>query len=318
VAGIARCGDAGFLVDPRRAMVYRVDLPSGTVKGRIGGGELLEPAVVAADCEADRLYVVDSRTVFAYRMSNGASVTRYKLPPRTFYSGSFPALSGDGRVLFLSALWAPADHNTNSLDAFFLGHKLGLRLSLDDGTTAPLVNPIKIGCRSPSWSCGQISVAVTGGSRDGRLIVSQGQSRDILVSRLGGGEGVLVDIGSPLFRSDGTMLPRGADFGAKSRWDAENSYVDSVMVFGRTIATVHVRERAPSGDDPSTRFTVLMNLHSLEGARLACDIGLPDVPRGRDRESLYVADYEPEGRSSAVTKVDIVRIIPGARSFRVR
>ena len=62
----------------------------------------------------------------------------------------------------------------------------------------------------------------------------------------------------------------------------------------------------------------LMNLHSLDGVPLACDIALPDVPMGCDRESLYAVDYEPNGRSSTVTKVDIVRIIPGARSFRTR
>jgi hypothetical protein len=313
VTGIARCGDTGFLVDVATATVYRVDLRSGTVRGQIGKGEFLQPAAIAADCEADRLYVVDFRAVVAYRVSDSAMVRKYTLPAHTFSFHGMATLDDRRQALFLSVFLAPSDHNMNPLESKWADIKLGLRLSLDDGKVVPLIAPFELGCRNICCGCKQVSVAVAGGANDGRIVVSQGQSHDVQVSRPDGTDALLVDITSPLFWSDASD---GTNAGTPSAWGAKNSYVDSVVVFKETIATAHVLERLPKNGAGGGRFVVLMNLHSLRGEPLACDIALPGIPMGHDRESLYIAD--DAGKSSNPREVDIVRIVPGARSFRTR
>jgi hypothetical protein len=323
VTGIARCGDTGFLADVANATVYRVDLPSGAVQGQARKGELVQPAGIAADCAADRLYVVDFRAVVAYRVSDGALVRKYVLPAHTFSFHGMATL-GDRRQatgapggarytsLFLSVFQAPEERNENPVERVWADTKLGLRLSLDDGNVVPLVAPLELGCRNNGFGCKQISVGVTDGAKDSRIVVSQGQSRKVQISRLDGTHPLLVDIKSPLFLSDGTQ---GTNAGLRSDWGVKNSYVDSVVVFGQTVATTHVRQRLPNGGAGRGRFVVLMNLHSLGGDPLACDIALPGIPMGHDADSLYVAD---DGRSSNPAEVDIVRIVPGARSFNGR
>jgi hypothetical protein len=308
VSGIARCGDTGFLVDVANATVYRVDLPSGTVRGQTAKGELVQPAAITADCEGDRLYVVDFRAVLAYRVSDDTLVRKYTLPAHTFSLHGMATLDDRRQALFLSVFLAPSDQNTNPLESKWADIMLGLRLSLDDGKVVPLVAPFELGCRNLCCGCKQISVAVATGGKDARIVVSQGQSRNVQISRPDGTNALLVDITSPLFWSDASGA---TNVGQQTAWGARNSYVDSVVVFGETIATTHVRERLPGAG--SGRFVVLMNLHSLRGEPLACDIALPGIPMGHDRDSLYIAD--DAGTSSKPGEVDIVRVVPGARSF---
>ncbi len=76
------------------------------------------------------------------------------------------------------------------------------------------------------------------------------------------------------------------------------------------IGTVHSFLRFPSG----WRFgefiqpQVFLNLHARDGRRRVADIGLPELPVGRDADGLYVVDYGEKGRQGSHLEVSILRI----------
>jgi hypothetical protein len=87
-------------------------------------------------------------------------------------------------------------------------------------------------------------------------------------------------------------------------------HIVRVFAFGETIATVHSHNRTHDWKPgQQTDFDVFMNLHTLDGRGVVCDIGLPGLPVGRDDTSLYVVDYGASGRRRFGTEpVTLVRV----------
>jgi hypothetical protein len=290
--------------------------------GQIGRrGELIEPRAIAADCSGDRLYVIDWHAVVVYRISDGAFVRTYTLPPGVSIRGRFATATQDHQELYVSALWEPTRDfsRTYPQEALFKGAKLGLRLSLNDGRTEPLVRAFELGCRGYADGCWKSSVAVSESAEGRRWVVSQGPSQNLLVYGPSTRDRRMVNVSSPLFKSDGRPLERGAGREAQLAWSADNSDIEGVMVFGDTITTIHSHiDSSKSRGEGLAQFAVFMNLHSMDGVPLVSDIGLPDFPLGCDQDSLYVVDYGEGGRRAEVRAMDIVRIVPKPSSFRSR
>ena len=56
------------------------------------------------------------------------------------------------------------------------------------------------------------------------------------------------------------------------------------------------------------RPQAFLNLHAHDGGRLVADIGLPELPVGRDTDGIYVVDYGENGRQGSHLEVSILRI----------
>ena len=332
VSAMARCGDTAFLVDMRESSVSRVNLARGEVVGQIGTRkDLNEPGEVAADCAADRLYVVNSRAVLAYRMSDGTLLRTYPLPGEALHGErpavariKLPIVTRDHRYLYASAFWTAGSgfSSTYPQETLFKGARLGLELSLEDGRMAAMADPIALGCRGFAEGCWLSSLGVTELGKEGPWLLGQGLSHRIAVYEPGTQRRRLVDITSPRFKHDGRPLTReegSQDREAARAWSATNSAVDAVLPFGNTIATIHFHGVPPkAGDGGLVQYVVYMNLHATDGTPLVSDIALPGRPDGRDADSLYVIDYGSGGRRDAVSAVDIVRIVPTPGGFRAR
>jgi hypothetical protein len=332
VTAMARCGGTAFLVDIRESSVSRVDLARGEVVGMIGTRkELNEPMAVAADCAAERLYVVNYRAVLVYRISDGNLLRTYPLP-RQASPGERPAVTRiklpivtrDQRYLYASAFWAaePGFSSSYPQDALFKGARLGLELSLEDGRMEATAEPIELGCRGFAEGCWLSSLGATDLGKKGPFVLGQGLSQRMAVYDPGTASRRLVDIRSPRFKNDGRPLNRdegGRDRKAAAAWSATNSAVDAVLPFGEAIATIHFHGVPPKpGDGGLVQDAAFMNLHGIDGTPLVSDIALPGRPNGRDGDSLYVIDYGPGGRRAAVSALDIVRIVPTPTGFRSR
>src|SRR5204863_7644755 len=111
-------------------------------------------------------------------MSDGTLVRTYALPPVVSIRGGTATLTRDHRALYVSALWEPARgfSRTYPQNALFKGAKLGLRLSLDDGKTESMVDPVDLGCRGYAEGCWNVPSPVAESGQNARWLVGQGCS----------------------------------------------------------------------------------------------------------------------------------------------
>lgn len=314
LTGCARCGTTAYLMDVQEATVHRADLRAGKLIGRIGRpNDLVEPRAIAADCDGGRLYVVDYRTVVVFRMSDGAAIRTYKLPEGVSVRGRLVARTADGGELGIPALWEPSRDfsSTYPQDALFRGARVGLRLSLADGVSTPVAHPMGLGCRGYAQGCWQTSLGVAETQAGRQWVVTQGLLPTLAVLDAQTTHRRSFDVASNLFKDDGRSLARGADRDAQTDWSARNSKIDAAIPFGDTIAVVHsyVSSWTPGGP-AATRHAVFLNLVSLAGEALVCDLALPGAPVGFDADRLYVLDFGESAQGTERESVDLVSFEP--------
>jgi hypothetical protein len=302
IVAAAVCDDEGFLLDRQMAVVHRVDLTRGEIVADLGGAGptsqgLREVAGLAADCQHRTLYVVDGTGVAVLEMDSGRAVKRFAKPPQFVNSIATAVLDLGAQALYLPGLWpATSDWLVKPLDRMFEGHRVGSRLDLRTGETAPMLSAVERGCWSLGPNCSFASLDAVRGSAHARwlaahqvgTLVGVYDSQFRLVRN--------VDVRSPKF------LDSGVRNGSQSltemvAWNEDNSVIRDTYAFGDSIVSVHSFNRT-RGWKPGRPidFEVFMNVHTLEGAGVVSDIRLPDLPVGRDATSLYVVDYGPTGR----------------------
>ncbi len=319
IVAAAVCDDDAFLLDRQLAVVHRVDLTRGAIVAELGAPSpdsqgLREVTSFAADCEHRTLYVVDDIGVAVLEMDSGRSVTRFA-KPRTFVNSIAAAvLDTHAQALYVSGLWptATSDWLVKPVDRMFEGDRLGYRLDLRTGQTTPMVSAVERGCWSLGPNCVFASLDAVGGSTGAGwiaahqvgMLVGVYDSQMRLVRN--------VDVRSPMFRDAG--LRNGSqNLTDMVAWNEDNSVIRDCYAFGDDIVTVHSfnRTRGWKPGQPID-FEVFMNVHTLDGAGLASDIRLPDLPVGRDATSLYVVDYGPGGRRRMGTgPISLIRIPVG-------
>src|SRR5262245_7372847 len=146
IVGAAVCGDEAFLLDRQRAAVHRADLHRGVIVEDLGLPQdgfpgLREVASLAADCAGRALYVVDHDGVTAIEMDSGRVSARFAKPASFVNSVAGTSLEAGAQVLSVSGLWpaAASDWLVKPVDRMFEADRLGYRLDLRTGQTAPLV-----------------------------------------------------------------------------------------------------------------------------------------------------------------------------------
>jgi len=300
IVGAAVCGDEAFLLDRQLAALHRADLRRGAIVGDLpiapdGTAAFREVTGLAADCARRTLYVVDFTGVAVVDIDGGRIVNRFA-KPQTFVNGAgAPIVDAAEQALYVPGLWpaAASDWLVKPIDRMFEGDRLGYRVDLRSGRTSPLVAAVETGCWSLGPNCLSASLdALT----DGGFIASHQvgslvgvYDRSLRLVRT-------IDVRSQLF------LETGARNGSQTlermvAWNEDNSVIRSAYAFGDRIVTVHSYNRT-RGWRPgqATDFHVFMNVHAIDGAGVASDIRLPDLPVGRDATSLYVVDYGSGGR----------------------
>jgi hypothetical protein len=302
IVAAAVCDDEGFLLDRQLAVVHRVDLPRGEIVADLGAAGpssegLREVTGLAADCQHRTLYVVDGTGVAVLEMDSGVAVKRFAKPLQFVNSVGTAVLDAHTQALYVPGLWpAASDWLTRPVDRMFEGHRVGYRLDLRTGQTAPVLPAVERGCWSLGPNCLSASLDAVPGP---------GSARWLAAHQVGTLVGVYdsqfrlmrnIDVRSPKF------LDSGARNGSQSltemvAWNEDNSVIRDTYAFGGSIVTVHSFNRT-RGWKPGQAidFEVFMNIHTLEGAGVASDIRLPDLPVGRDATSLYVVDYGAAGR----------------------
>jgi hypothetical protein len=303
IVGAAVCGDEAFLLDRQRAAVHRADLRRGVIVEDLGLPQngspgLREVTSLAADCARRALYVVDHNGVSAIDMDSGRVSARFAKPTSFVNSVAGTALDADAQVLSVSGLWpaAPNDWLVKPVDRMFEGDRLGYRLDLRTGQTAPLVAAVERGCWSLGPNCLFASVDAVSAAAGGGWIAAHSVGMLVGVYDRALRQVRTVDVRSPMF------LDSGERNGSQSltnmvAWNEDNSVIRGVYAFDDAMVSVHSFNRTRSWKPGQrTDFHVFMNVHRLDGTGVTSDVRLPDVPVGRDATSLYVVDYGPGGR----------------------
>lgn len=317
IVGAAVCGGDAFLLDRQLAALHHADLRRGAIVGDLAAGAagtsaFREVIGLAADCERRTLFVVDFTGVVVVDMDGGQIVRRFAKPQGFVNSVGTPVVDAAAQALYVPGLWpaASADWLVKPIDRMFEGDHVGYRLDLGSGQTSPMVAAVEQGCWSLGPNCLYASLdAVSGGGwiaahQVGSLVGVYDRSLRLVRT---------IDVRSQLF------LETGERNGSRTldrmiAWNEDNSVIRNAYAFGDRIVTVHSFNRT-RGWQPGKRtdFQVFMNVHTIDGAGVAGDIRLPDLPVGRDATSLYVVDYGSGGRRTmGVDPIALLRV-PAAR-----
>ena len=300
IVGAEICGGDAFLLDRDLGVVHRADLTQGRITATIGPSARALKFVtsLAADCGQRLLYVVEHTGVVVFEMDSRAETARFAKPATFVHSIGSAVLDASARALYVPGLWPVADSDwlVKPVDRMFEGDRIGYRLDLRTGRAAPMVPAVARGC----WSLGPNCLYATLDAVDGST-----SARWIAAHRVGSTVGVFdaelqlvrtVDVRSQLF------LETGRRNGSRRvnemiAWNEDNSIIRRAYAFGDTLVTIHSFNRTRGWKRGKTLdFDVFMNVHTLDGAGVASDIRLPDLPVGRDATSLYVVDYGHTGR----------------------
>jgi hypothetical protein len=314
IVAAAVCGGDAFLLDRQLAAVHRVDLGRGAIVGDLGASgadahPFREVTGLAADCERRMLYVVDKSGVASVDMDGGGILRRFSKPD-TFVNSPGAVLDVGAQTLSVPGLWpaAASDWLVKPIDRMFEGDRVGYQLDLRSGRTAPLVPAVERGCWSLGPNClfasldavNEPGAAWVAAHEVGTMVGVYDRSRRLVRT---------IDVRSNLF------LDTGDRNGSQSiermvAWNEENSVIRDCYAFGDEVVTVHSFNRTRGWKaGQRTEFDVFMNVHTLDGAGVASDIRLPDLPVGRDATSLYVVDYGPGGRRvSGRDPISLLRI----------
>ena len=315
----AFCGRTGYLMT--REVVHRIDLDTGTVRGRIGRrgqgpGEWSRAIGLAADCDGGVLYVVDTvQGILAYSLPAGEYLGVTSRP--TGFQPGHGQTSVTRGVLAVPGLWPP---NGGHIDTVWLGRgmyegtRIGWAVSTASDEGRPVAEPLEDDCHATPSAC--FTNLVDGFQQSGSpfWLVGQGGSTSARVVDADGAPVTAVDIRSPLFARDGTRVELGS-LEAEARWGVTNSEVQGVYAWNDTLAVVHTLHATTDWRPGQImQFSVFLNLFSSTGEPLVVDVGLPDLSIGRSGEHIYFLDYGEAGRARNVDAVDVLRLsLPGLR-----
>lgn len=307
------CGEELYLADPRQSVVHHVRLNDGIRDRTIGQmgegpGDLSSPETVIADCARRRLFVADRRGISQYDMDSGRFRNRIPRP-----SSVAPALGGgvlDGEAVVLPGYWM-ADRDgwlRRSPSEAFGGASLGYRHDLRSGRGGPLLDLLTEQCRSMSFDCLRVGLDKIDAA-GAAWIGCQGDGGEVGVYDRDGHLLRRIDVRSPLFKNDGTIVPAGASIDQKIGWSQRNSTIYSCSAFGRYVATTHVTLEA-GGWSPGKAMTprVLLNVHDVDGTPLVADFALRDLPVARDHRALYVLIFGAAREANGGTRLELDRV----------
>lgn len=323
ILSIARCGDVLYAGD-MNGRVLRLNVATGVALPPVNEGALSMALVPA--CDEDVLYAVGpapprkgrspSIVLTTVDLASGNVRSRLDLP------GEFMPRVGGGVVtegLMLSGLWAAPREAGQPRGPFYADKKIGWLVD-KTGATTPAFFPFDPACRG-AGACVGSTVAPLDDAGQGGWLVTQpvakviavfGQDRQLLRQ---------ISVESPMFRSSGVDLDPSTAAEPRLRWMGDNSVVNYSGQFGPDlIGTIHSAVRFPTGwrFGEFVRPQAFLNLHARDGRRLVADIGLPELPVGRDADGIYVVDYGEGGRQGSQTEVAILRIPvkAGTEGFR--
>ena len=301
VPSAVRCEADLYLIDPAGGIIHHVNLDARRRVGVIGrasdGTRLLKsPHSAAADCAAERLYVVDAYGVHVFNTRSAALESRFQHPASfrdTSFSGAI--LDAQRGTLYVPGLWSSGRKPwlVRGRDAMFEGARIGYVLNLSDGSINRGFPAIERGCWSWTWDC--VSVVNDRGS-DGVWAVAHTLGTDIGVFTENRTLIRRIDARSDLFRRSGTRLKTSATAREKFAWHHRNSVIARVFTFDRFVATIHLYHSTERPKKGVPNFEVFMNLHRLDGTGVLSDVKLPGIPLFRDDRSLYFVDCGPGGR----------------------
>lgn len=212
---------------------------------------------------------------------------------------------GDGPELVLPGLWAPSvPQSWTAGEGVLDGHRLGLRLSLENGRSQPVASGYERDCLADLTACLRVDVAPLEG---GGWVVAQGNSTHVVVLDSTGKVLRLIDVRSPKFRRDG-RTPKETTEGQLD-WGTTNSTLWGLYAWSDRIAVVHSRNATREWQRGQVmQFDVFMNILAVNGDRLVSDIRLPGLPVGFDSGQILAIDYGPAGRRHDASEVTLARI----------
>lgn len=310
------CGDHLFIVDPRNTVVHEIRLSDGQRARTFGRepdsvGALRAPETVVANCERKSVVVQDGDSLLHYDLSSTKFIRRTK---RVATAG--PALGfafADGSADVFPGYWVTDRAALKREPAHALsGFSIGYRVGLDEPFSAsPLLQLVSEGCRSMSSNCLDVGIDKVVEPIGGWVACQGGGNAKVGVYSAGGQLQRTIDVRSKGFLDDGTTAASSSPVTAKIEWHQRNSAIRFCAAFNNYIVTVHYTleagEWTPGKAMPPK---VLMNINALDGTPIAADIGLRDVPVGKDAHNLYVLVYGESRKSSggARLELDTIRI----------
>jgi len=313
VSAVARCGDLLLFADSG-GQVRRFDMTTGTTLPSIAHDAT--NMSMGVDCASRSIYLFGPSgrrpprgklQVQSFDIDTGVLGRAYPLELRLVPEAN--ATVADG-VLVIGGTWIPvptaAGYQHPPTEAFYSDKKLGIGVALESGLVKPWLSPYDAACRA---SCALSTLSRVAGQGPLVWLASQSSSKEVAFYDASGEVRRRLDITSPLFIDDGSVL-RTLGGEPDVRWSGRNSLVKSSHQIAGIVATIHYRTRLP-GDyvfGQSTEFDYWLNLHKMDGRRLVSDIKLPGMPIGHDDTHIYVTDYGPDGRHSAPDKLKILRI----------
>ena len=297
----ARCASDVYLVDAAAGIIHHVNLDTRRRVGVIGltsdGMKLLRsPHAAAADCAAERLYVVDTNGVHVFNTQSAELESRFTHPPLfrdTSLSDAF--VDAQQGTLYVPGLWSSRRQPwlAHSRDAMLAGATIGYVLNLWDGSISRGFPAIDKGCWSWTWDCASV---VNDRGSDGVWAVAHMIGTDVGIFAEDRTLMRRIDVRSDLFRRSRTRLLVSATAKEKFAWHHWNSVIARVFRFEGLVATIHLYYSTERPENGIPNFEVFMNIHRLDGTGVLSDVKLPGVPLFRDERSLYIVDYGPGGR----------------------
>lgn len=289
------------------------------LNGATGGGlppvnEGALPMALIPACEQGVLYAAGpapSRQAQALLLT-ALDITKGTVRGRTSLPGEFMPTIGGGVVaegVMVSGLWGAPREPGQPPGAFYSDKKIGWLVD-ETGATTPAFHPFDSECRGAGACAGATVSPFDDGAKRGWLVT---QPVSDVIAIFGSDRQLVrrISVASPMFRKSGVDLDPATAAEPRLRWMADNSIVNYSGQFGpEVIGTVHSVVRFP----PGWRFgefaqpQVFLNLHARDGHRLVADIGLPELPVGRDADGIYVVDYGEKGRQGSHDEVAILRI----------
>lgn len=316
-SGAAMCGDSVYFADPRAAIVHEFSLSTGTRVRTLssampGGTDRPTPESVGVDCSTQQLFVVEQRAIVQIDLTSGAPTKRFPRP-KSIGPALGTALVKDSAVVVPTFVNADGWLTRRPTEAF-RGSAIGYRQPLDETEGQPMFPALSDSCRSISFDCLRISIDV-GASKDSPWVACQSDGTDVGVYDAGGTMIRRINVGSPLFKSDGSSLEPGSQIPAKIAWSQRNSSIHGCYLLGPFVATVH-SSLQPGELQPGKAMppNVFLNVHSIEGRALLSDAKLADLPVAHDADSIYIAVMD-EARSPAGSshfRLQRMRLVDGA------